>query len=39
MIINWQQFTKHAESLKPMHAENGCLGKARGCCVARVQLR
>lgn len=24
MIINWQQFTKDAESLKPMHAENGC---------------
>ena len=25
MVINWQQFTKHAESLKPMHAENGFL--------------
>ena len=25
-IINWQQFTKHVETLKPMHAENGLLG-------------
>ena len=25
MVINWQQFTKNAESLKPMHAENGFL--------------
>eukprot|EP00435_Cladocopium_sp_Y103_P015501 s1566_g3.t2 len=24
-IVNWQQFTKHAETLKPMHAENGFL--------------
>eukprot|EP00490_Sorites_sp_Unknown_P025115 CAMPEP_0114695704 /NCGR_PEP_ID=MMETSP0191-20121206/71687_1 /TAXON_ID=126664 /ORGANISM="Sorites sp." /LENGTH=150 /DNA_ID=CAMNT_0001992339 /DNA_START=18 /DNA_END=470 /DNA_ORIENTATION=+ len=24
-VINWQQFTKHAETLKPMHAENGFL--------------
>mmetsp|Transcript_42024 Transcript_42024/g.78066 ORF Transcript_42024/g.78066 Transcript_42024/m.78066 type:complete len:169 (+) Transcript_42024:44-550(+) len=25
IVINWQQFTKHAETLKPMHAENGFL--------------
>eukprot|EP00438_Fugacium_kawagutii_P010760 Skav218276 [mRNA] locus=scaffold2035:357888:361403:- [translate_table: standard] len=25
-VINWQQFTKHAETSKPMHAENGRLG-------------
>ncbi|CAJ1414409.1 unnamed protein product [Effrenium voratum] len=25
IVVNWQQFTKHAETLKPMHAENGFL--------------
>lgn len=25
MIVNWQQFTKHSESGKPLHAENGFL--------------
>ena len=24
-VINWQQFTKHAESQAPLHAENGFL--------------
>lgn len=27
IVVNWQQFTKHAETLKPMHAENGQLGR------------
>lgn len=30
IVVNWQQFTKHAETLKPMHAENGQLGRNKG---------
>ena len=28
-VINWQQFTKNAETQKPMHAENGPPGRHR----------
>ena len=41
MVINWQQFTKNAESLKPMHAENGflkILPKPEGAEVKKAEL-